>query len=138
MIQNTAYWNRKTAEEGKTQVLKLQLINRVYAGSMLSLLSALDDGHDTMNRVAKLPKNSYIKIKVLTTNMKGSWLSAHTFTTTYLLNTSLSTNIILLPSYLVQGGHSMTIIHKFGLAGNQTQTHTHRYTHTQTQTHTPQ
>ena len=68
--------------------------------------------------------------------MKRLWLSAHTFTTTYLLNTSLSTNIILLQSYLVQGGHSMTIIHKFGLAGNQTQTHTHTHKHTQTHTHT--
>ena len=116
-------------------MLKLQLINRVYAGSMLSLLSALDDGHDTMNRVAKsYQKILILKLKLLQQNMKGSWLSAHTSTTMYLLNTSLSTSIIFLPSYLVQGGHSMTVTHKFGLTGNQT--HTHMYTHTRVHTHT--
>ena len=41
LILATAYWNSKTAEEGKTQVLILQLKNRVHVGSMLSLLSAL-------------------------------------------------------------------------------------------------
>ena len=116
-------------------MLKLQLINRVYAGSMLSLQSALDDGHDTMNRVVKsYQKILILKLKLLQQNMKGSWLSAHTFTTTYRLNTSLSTSIILLPSYLVQGGHSVTVIHKFGLVGNQTHTYTHTCTHTRTHT----
>ena len=96
------------------------------------------NGHDPMNRVAKsYQKTLILKLKLLQQNTKGSWLSALTFTTTYLLNTSLSTSIFLLPSYLVQGGHSMTVIHKFGLVGNQTHTHrqTDRHTHTHTHTH---
>ena len=53
-------------------MLKLQLLNRVYAGSMLSLLSALDDGHDTMNRVVKSYQKIFIlKLKLLQQNIYG-------------------------------------------------------------------
>ena len=46
-------------------MLKLQLIHRVYTGSMLSLLSALDDAKSYQ-------KILILKLKLLQQNMKGS------------------------------------------------------------------
>ena len=103
----------------------------------------------------KLPKNSYIKIKALTTKHEGVVAVCPHFYHHVSAKTSLSTSMILLLSYLVQGGHSMTVIHKFRLAGKQTHTdtdthtctctrarahthtHTHTHTHARMHTHTP-
>ena len=84
-----------------------------------------------------LPVNAFIKIKALTTKHEGVVAVCPHFYHHVSAKTSLSTSMILLPSYLVQGGHSMTVIHKFRLAGNQTHTHVYMHTHTCTHTHPP-
>ena len=85
---NTEYWNSKTAEEGKTQVW---IKNRIYAGSMISLLSALSGWWAWPNRginweaAKSYQKVLILKLKLLQQNMKGLWLFAPT-TATYKFN----------------------------------------------------